>query len=194
MAVLIGLAVVVRIKLKSFKAVPSGFQNLIEAAVEQIANLVKGVMGDKLPFLGGYFFSIFAFILVSNYSGLLGLRPPTSDIATTLPLGLSTFILIHVTGVRMQKGKYFKEYLKPVFLFLPMNIIGELARPVSLGFRLFGNILGGVIIMQIIYSLGVPFTLVIPSALHAWFDLFVGALQAFVFTVLSLTFISLKTE
>ena len=194
MAALIGLAFFVRAKLKTFKDVPSGFQNSIEAAVETIANLVKNTMGGKMEFLGGYFFAVFAFILASNYSGLFGLRPPTSDIATTLPLALGTFVLIHVTGVRMQKAKYFKEYLVPFPVFLPMNIIGELSRPVSLSFRLFGNILGGVILMQIIYSLPVFVLIAIPSALHAWFDLFVGALQAFVFTVLSLTFISLKTE
>ena len=194
MAALIGLALVVRAKLKSFKEIPSGFQNIIEMAVEAIANLVKNTMGGKMEFLGGYFFAVFAFILASNYSGLLGLRPPTSDIATTLPLALGTFVLIHITGVRMQKAKYFKEYLVPFPIFLPMNIIGEMSRPVSLSFRLFGNILGGVILMQIIYSLPIIFQIVIPSALHAWFDLFVGALQAFVFTVLSLTFISLKAD
>ena len=195
MAILIGLALFVRVKLKSFKDVPKGFQNVVEIAVEMMSNLAKSTLGDKLGFLGGYFFAVFAFIIVSNYSGILGLRPPTSDIATTLPLGLTTFILIHITGIRIQKAKYFKEYLQPVFIFLPINIIGELARPVSLSFRLFGNILGGVIILQIIYSmLPIFIQFAVPSALHAWFDLFAGALQAFVFTVLSLTFISLRSE
>ena len=195
MALLIGLAVVVRIKLKSFKEVPSGFQNLIETAVEMITNLVKGVMGEKMQWLGGYFFAIFAFILASNYSGLFGLRPPTSDIATTLPLGLSTFFIIHATGIKNQKGRYFKDYLSPFPLFLPINIIGELSKPISLSFRLFGNILGGVVIMTILYSmLPVFLTFAIPSALHTYFDLFSGGLQAFVFTMLSLTFISLRTE
>jgi len=193
MAVLIGLALLVRFKLKSFKAVPMGFQNIVEIAVDAMNNLVKSTMGDKMQFLGGYFFAIFAFIIVSNYSGMFGLRPPTSDIATTLPLGLSTFILIHYAGIKMQPKKYFKEYLQPIPVFLPMNIIGELSRPISLSFRLFGNILGGLILMQIIYSmLPTVLTFIIPSVLHAWFDLFVGALQAFVFTVLSLTFINLK--
>ena len=194
MAALIGLALFVRAKLSTFKEIPSGFQNLIETAVETISNLVKNTMGGKMEFLGGYFFAVFVFILASNYSGLLGLRPPTSDIATTLPLALGTFVLIHVTGVRVQKAKYFKEYLNPIFIFAPLNVIGELSRPVSLAFRLFGNILGGVILMQIIYSIPIMLTIAIPSVLHAWFDLFTGALQAFVFTVLSLTFISLKAE
>ena len=193
MAVLIGLAVFVRIKLKSFKAVPAGFQNMVEIAVDMMNNLVKSTMGGKMQFLGGYFFAVFAFIIVSNYSGMFGLRPPTSDIATTLPLGLSTFVLIHYAGIKTQPKKYFKEYLKPIFLFLPFNILGELSKPISLSFRLFGNVLGGLILMQIIYSMLPPvLTYILPDVLHAWFDIFVGALQAFVFTMLSLTFINLK--
>jgi len=195
MAVLIGFAVFVRVKLKSFKDVPTGFQSLVETAVDMMTNLVRSVLGDKLKILGGYFFAIFAFILVSNYVGIVGLKPPTSDIATTLPLGLGTFVFIHIAGVRFQKGIYFKAYLKPIFIFLPMNIIAELSRPVSLGFRLFGNILGGVILSVIVYSM-LPTVLqfALPGVVHLWFDLFVGALQAFVFTMLSLTFIGLKTE
>jgi len=193
MGVLIILAIVVRVRLKSFKDIPSGFQNVIEVMVETMANLVKSTTGGNLDFLGGYFFSIFAFILVSNYSGLVGLRPPTSDLATTIPIALTTFILIHVLGIRAQKGKYFKEYLFPHPVFLPINIIGELARPVSLSFRLFGNILGGVIIINFMYDM-MPRALqfIVPNIAHAWFDMFAGALQAFVFTVLSMTFINLK--
>jgi F-type H+-transporting ATPase subunit a len=195
MAVLVGFALFVRCKLKSFKEIPTGFQGLIEAAVEMMSNLVRSIMGEKLKFLGGYFFGVFAFIVVSNYSGLFGLRPPTSDIATTLPLGLSTFVIIHATGIKRQKGKYFKEYLKPFPIFLPMNIIAEMSRPVSLGLRLFGNVLGGLILSAIVYSmLPTALTFVLPGIIHAWFDVAVGALQAFVFTMLSLVFISFKAE
>ena len=191
---LIIFALVVRIRSKSFKDIPSGFQNLLEYAVEAMDNLVHSTVGDKLDFLGGYFFCIFAFILTSNYSGLVGLRPPTSDLATTLPLALSTFVIIHALGINMQKGKYFKQYLSPNPIFLPMNIIGEISKPISLGFRLFGNMLGGVIIIQFVYTL-LPIFLrfVLPDILHIYFDLFAGTLQAFVFTVLSLTFIHMKT-
>ena len=193
MAILIALAVIVRIKLKSFKQIPLGFQNIIEMMVESINNLGKNSLGDKLSFLSGYFFSVFAFILVSNYIGLVGLRPPTSDLATTLPLALTTFGFIHFLAIKNRKGKYFKEYLKPFFLFLPFNILGELAKPISLAFRLFGNILGGIIIMEIMYSM-LPFAarFVLPDIGHVFFDVFVGALQAFVFTMLSMTFIQLK--
>jgi F-type H+-transporting ATPase subunit a len=82
-----------------------------------------------------------------------------------------------------------------VFIFLPMNIIAEMSRPISLGFRLFGNVFGGLILATIVYSmLPTILTFAVPGIVHLWFDLFVGALQAFVFTMLSLTFISLKSE
>jgi len=194
MGILIILAVVVRLKLKSFKDTPSGLQNVIETAVESIDGLVKSVMGGKLEFLSGYFFCIFAFILCSNYIGLTGIfRPPTTDLATTIPLALSTFILIHVMGIAMQKGKYFKDFLYPNPVFLPVNIVGDLSKPLSLSFRLFGNILGGLIILELMYSL-LPFVMrfVLPDIAHIYFDLFAGALQAFVFTMLSLTFIQQK--
>ena len=192
---LILFAVVVRIKVKSFKDIPTGFQNILEIAVESMDNLVKTTVGEGLDFLSGYFFCVFAFILISNYSGLFGLRPPTSDLATTIPLALSTFVLIHVLGASAQKGEYFKQYLSPHPLFLPMNIIGEFAKPVSLAFRLFGNILGGVIILEFVYTM-LPMALrfVLPDVIHAYFDLFAGTLQAFVFTVLSLTFIHIKAD
>ncbi|MCL2096417.1 MAG: F0F1 ATP synthase subunit A [Oscillospiraceae bacterium] len=193
MAVLIAFAVFVRIKLKSFKQIPSGFQNMVETAVDAIANLTRTNLGEKFDYLGGYFFAVFAFILASNYSGLFGLRPPTSDIATTLALALTVFVLLHYFGIKMRKGQYFKDYLSPFFLFLPMNIIGEISRPISLSFRLFGNILGGLIILEIIYGLPVFVRFAMPAALHGWFDLFSGGLQAFVFTVLSITYISLQT-
>lgn len=193
MGVLILLAVIVRIRILSFKDVPRGFQNAIEAAVEVMSNFAKGTMGPRLEGFGGYFFAIFAFILLSNYAGLFGLRPPTADLATTAPLAFSTFILIHVTGIRMSGKKYFKEFFEPNPIFFPINLVGELAKPISLGFRLFGNILGGVIILGLVYSM-LPFAMrfVLPDVLHAYFDIFAGALQAFIFTILSMTFITQK--
>lgn len=194
MAVLILFAVIVRVRILSFKMVPRGFQNIVEILVETMSGFAKSTMGEKLEGFGGYFFSIFAFILLSNYSGLLGLRPPTADLATTAALALSTFVLVHATGIYMRRGEYFKEYLAPNPVFLLLNIVGELAKPVSLGFRLFGNVLGGVIIIGLVYEM-LPFLLrfILPDILHVYFDVFVGALQAFIFTVLSMTFIAQKS-
>lgn len=194
MALLIGFAIVVRIRLRKFKEVPtSTFQHLVESIVEQIDSLGRTMMGEGFEGFYGFFMGVFAFILLSNYVGMLGLRPPTADLATTLALALTIFFLIHVTGIIRQKGRYFKSFFEPNPIFFPINLVGEISKPVSLGFRLFGNILGGLIIVGIIYEL-LPkiLTFVLPSVIHGYFDVIIGALQAFIFTVLSMTFIKQK--
>lgn len=193
MAVLILLAVVVRIKLNKFQEVPStGFQNFIETIVETMDSFVASNMGERYKYFGNWFFGIFAFILLSNLSGLFGFRAPTADLATTAALALTTFVLIHFMGITKSKGSYFKSYIEPFPLLLPMNIISELATPVSLSFRLFGNLLGGTIIMGMIYTLPAYVKVGIPAVLHVYFDVFAGFLQTFIFVMLSMAFISDK--
>jgi F-type H+-transporting ATPase subunit a len=195
MGAIIIAAVAVRLALPRFGSVPRGAQNVIEAAVELMSGFARNTLGDGLDGLGGVFFSVFAFILLSNYSGLIGLRPPTADLATTAALGLTTFALVQYGGIREQKGNYLKSFLKPYPVFLPINIIGELSKPISLAFRLFGNMLGGMIVVGLVYSM-LPLALrfVLPDILHAYFDYFAGALQAFIFTALSMTFIRQKAD
>jgi F-type H+-transporting ATPase subunit a len=197
MAAIILLAVIARIKLTTFKEKPSGFQNVIEIIIESMDNFVKGTMGERYAYFGNWFFGVFVFILVSNLSGLLGFRAPTADLATTAALGFATFFLIHFMGIFTQKGQYFKSYIEPVAVMLPMNIISEIATPISLSFRLFGNILGGSIIMGLVYS--IPFWLPlfflklgIPGVLHIYFDVFAGCIQTVIFVMLSMTFIKDK--
>ena len=190
MAFLIILAIIVRIMLFNWKLIPKGLQNAVELAVESFESFVKNSAGEKLMYLGGWFFTIFAFILLSNISGIIGLRPPTADWATTLAFSLATSIIIQIIGIKNRKGKYIKSFFEPVFIFFPLNLIGELARPVSLSFRLFGNILAGLILTSLVYSLlPVYLRLILPVALHIYFDLFTGILQTYIFCVLSLTFI-----
>lgn len=193
MAVLIIFAIIVRIKLKNFKEIPTGFQNVVESLVETMDNFTINTMGKEYRQFGGYFFGVFAFILLSNYSGLFGLRPPTSDLATTIVLAGSTFVLVHITGIKRQKKGYIKGFFEPNPIFLPINLISEISDILSLTFRLFGNILGGVIIVGLVYTM-VPYVLsfILPTALHLYFDIFSGALQAFIFTVLSMTMIQQK--
>lgn len=201
MAILIIFALIVRSKLNKFQDVPnSKFQNIIEFLIETMQGFTTQNMGDKYSYFGGWFFTLFAFILLSNFMGLLTFRAPTADLNTTLALALSTFALIHFMGIKVNKGNYFKGYLEPMWPLLPLNIIGEIATPISLSLRLFGNILGGTVIMGLIYSalqaghwilelLGA--TLITP-VLHAYFDVFAGFLQTFIFVILSMTFIKDK--
>ncbi len=193
MGCLIIFAIIVRIKLNKFKAVPNtGFQNFVEAIIEAMDNFVSSNMGTKYSYFGNWFFGVFAFILISNLIGLLGFRAPTADLATTAALGFSTFFLIHFMGILKAPKDYFKGYLEPFPFWIPMNIISNLATPVSLSFRLFGNILGGSIIMGLFYTLPAYVKVGIPAALHIYFDVFAGFLQTFIFVMLSMSFIADK--
>ena len=196
MGVLIVFAVIVRVKSRNFKEIPKGFQNAIEAIIEVFDNYLRFTVGDKLMFIGNWFFTVFALVLISNLSGIIpGIRPPTADWSFTLALAIVTFLLTHVLGAKYRKGEYVRNLLKPVFLFLPINVIGELAKPISTSFRLFGNMLGGLIMMTLIYSMAPVFArFIIPAALHVYFDLFSGVLQAYIFVTLSLSFINSATE
>ena len=192
MGILIAFGIFVRIKSRKFTEVPKGFQNAIEAIVELFDSYLRGTVGSKLTFLGYWFFTVFVFILLSNLSGLIpGMRPPTADYSVTLGLALITFFLIQFMGIRYRKGKYLKSFIEPMFLFLPINLIGELARPISLSFRLFGNMLAGLIMMSLIYAMVPVFIKFgVPAALHAYFDVFAGLLQTYIFCTLSMTFVS----
>lgn len=195
MGLLLIFAVVVRIRLKRFQGVPKGLQNLVEAWVEVMDRFTVSTMGPQLEGFGAYFFGVFAFVLFSNLSGLFGLRPPTADLATTIALALMSLLLIHGTGIFVQKSGYFKRYFSPNPVFFPINLVSEISSPVSLAFRLFGNMLGGVIIMGIVYGmLPTALTFILPDVLHAYFDIFAGALQAYIFTILSMTFIAQKAD
>ena len=138
---------------------------------------------------------IFIFILVSNLSGLLGLRPPTADYGVTLPLGLLTFTLVQVNKFRFSTiPNLWVDLCSPLPPWLPIwapiNVIGEVAVPVSLSLRLFANILSGAAMMALIYGLLQMFALVWPAALHVYFDIFSGAIQTYVFCMLTMTYIS----
>jgi len=196
MGVLIALAITVRVKIKNFKDVPTGFQNVIEGLVELFDNYLRTTVGDKLMFLGNWFFTVFAFILVSNIGGVFpGFRPPTADWSMTVAIAIVTFVLIHVIALRYRGMEYVASFFKPIFLFLPLNIIGELARPISISFRLFGNLLAGLVMMTLIYEITPIVTrFIIPAALHLYFDLFAGILQCFIFCTLSLSFIAASSQ
>lgn len=193
MAILIIFAIVVRIRLKKFTDVPNGFQNVVELMVESMDNFTVSSMGQEFRSFGGFFFSMFAFIICSNYISLLGLRPPTADLATTAVLALTIFAVTQGVGLTRRPKGYLKSFVEPNVIFLPINLIGEVSNTLSLCFRLFGNMLGSVIILGLVYNLLPVFLRIgIPVPLHAYFDLFAGALQAFIFTVLSMTFMRQK--
>lgn len=193
-AVLIALAFIMNraIKKADPEKVPGRFMNVVEMIVEMIDNMVVETMGSKNGLKFANYIGTLAFFLISaNLSGLLGLRPPTADYGVTLPLGIITFLLIQFNGFKHQKLGRIKGWFEPIPLFFPINIIGELATPVSLSLRLFGNILSGTVMLGLLYGL-LPklLTLVWPAFLHAYLDMFSGVIQTYVFCMLTMVFVS----
>ncbi len=188
-------AIVVNNKIKkvSPEDTPGTLQNIAELAVEALDKMVTTVMGKRAKKYVNYLGTIFIFILLSNISGLLGLRPPTADYGVTLPLALITFGMIQYINIKENKFGAFTSLFKPMPLFFPINFIGEVATPLSMSLRLFGNILSGTVMMALIYGLLPIFVKIgIPAALHIYFDLFSGAIQTYVFCMLTMVFVTDK--
>lgn len=171
---------------------PKGFLNIVELLVESIDKLVISSMGAKYgPRFANYIGTLACFILLSNVAGLFGLRSPTADYGVTLPLGIITFVMIQFNGFKHQKMGKVKAWFEPIPLFFPINIIGDLATPISLSLRLFGNVLSGSVMLGLVYGL-IPkiATLIWPAALHAYLDIFSGAIQTYVFCMLTMVFVA----
>ena len=174
--------------------VPGTFLNIVEYLVETVDNLTRANMGEKHGWkFSNYIGTLFAFLLVANLSGLFGLRPPTADYGVTLGLALITFVLIHYNGFKYEKAGHVGKLFQPLLL-TPINIIGEIATPLSMSLRLFGNILSGTVMMGLLYGL-LPkllqfFIWPIFGGLHVYFDVFSGAIQSYVFCMLTMVFIS----
>lgn len=178
---------------QDLKLRPEGKQNIAEffitAVYDQIEPMIEGEGWKFLPFIA----TIFIYIGFSNLIGLIpGLPSPTADLNTTLGLALVVFLVSHFEGMR-DKGVwgYIKSFGEPVIFLLPLNVVGELAKPISHSFRLFGNIVGGGIIITLIYQAAPG---LIPVPLHAWFDLFIGLIQALIFGMVAIAYIAVAKQ
>ncbi len=193
MLVLLIFALIANRKIRQGKDIPDTFQNIVEWMVESLDSMVANTMGKRGKIFRNYIGTIFLFILISNISGLFGLRPPTADFGTTLCLGLITFGLIQYNNIKFNRGRAFTDLFKPLPFLFPINLIGELAVPISLSLRLFGNVLSGTVLMALIYGLLPIFVkLGLPAVLHVYFDVFSGCIQTYVFCMLTMVFISQK--
>lgn len=175
--------------------IPNPFQVVAELFVQTFYDLTKDALDEKM--VKKYFpliCSLFMFLLLSNWLGILPkLSEPTKDLNTTLGLGVMGFFIAHHAGIKKKGLKvYAKAYFEPIFFMAPLNIIGELAKVVSISFRLYGNILGGAIIILVVSHL--IYSLVLPPFLILFFSLFIGTIQAFVFTMLTLVYISVQVK
>ncbi|MDD3368632.1 MAG: F0F1 ATP synthase subunit A [Lachnospiraceae bacterium] len=191
MLTLVLFAIAARVTISHASEVPGTFQNIIELIVEKLDHMVNGVMGIHASKFRNYIETIFIFILFCNISGLLGLRPPTADYGVTFALGLMTFVLIHFNKFRYQHvSGVIKGLCDPWPIWAPINIIGDVAVPISLSLRLFANVLSGVVMEALVYGLLSRIALFWPAALHVYFDLFSGAIQTYVFCMLTMTYVS----
>lgn len=195
MMVLIGFALVANRAIKRASEVPGQFQNVVEMLVEMLDKMVGGVMGKNAPKFVNYISTIFIFILMCNFSGLFGLRPPTADYGVTLPLGVMTFTLIQFNKFKYNKPKtIWTDMCSPLPpwlpLWLPINLISEVAIPISLSLRLFANVLSGTVMMALVYGLLGIIATAWPAGLHVYFDLFSGGIQTYVFCMLTMTYVS----
>ena len=183
---------------RNLKERPGTFQNMIETGIESLDGFVSGVIGKKLS--RKYFFflgSLFIFILLANYSGLIPgvgltkyLRAPTSSLSVTLGLGLVTFLFLQIAGLRAGTKHYVKRFVSPVAFMLPLMVLDEFIKPVSLAFRLFGNVFGEETVTHNLYDLlpiGAPIVMMGLSLLFC-------AIQAVVFTMLTSIYLEEAVE
>ena len=174
---------------------PRPFQIFGELIISILYDLTEDALGkDMAKKYAPMICALFMFLLLSNWLGIIPhLEEPTKDLNTTLGLGLMGFCIAHYAGIKSKGFKaYIKEYFQPIFFMMPLNLIGELAKIVSISFRLFGNIMGGSIIILVVSYL--TYSVILPPFLNAFFGLFVGTIQAFVFTMLTLVYISVQVK
>jgi F-type H+-transporting ATPase subunit a len=189
--VMLVLIVLAFLASRAVKMVPCGLQNFMEVVVSGIENLIEETMGPK----GKAYFPLLAtfalFILVSNLIALIpGFYPPTANLNTNGALALTVFAMTHIIGVKEHGFHYFKHFMGPILALAPLifiiEIIGHLARPLSLSLRLFGNMYGHEIVLMIFLAL-VPFLLPVPMMLMG---VLIAFIQTFVFTLLAMIYIA----
>jgi len=176
---------------RGIKLVPGRLQNFLEVVVGGLKGLLVDTMGEKGLIFFPLMATIFLFILTCNMGGIIpGFYSPTANLNTNCSMALTVFLLTHIVGVKIHGIKYIKQFMGPVWwmapIMIPVELIGHIARPLSLTMRLFGNIFGEDLVLIVLLLL-VPFLMPIPMLILM---LFTSLLQAFVFTLLAMMYIS----
>ncbi|MCR5184987.1 MAG: F0F1 ATP synthase subunit A [Bacilli bacterium] len=181
---------------------PKGLLLIAEIGVKFFDGFVEGLAGTRIPGFGGVVMCLAVYLFIAFIFGLTGLPSPVTYMAVPLSLGLIALICIHATSVKFTKWKYFKRYVDPFPVFLPINLLSMWAPALSLTLRLFGNAVAGMTLMSLLYAvlkgIGPAFTIealnktatvhlgyfitpLVTPVLHAYFDLFSGLIQTTVF-------------
>ena len=192
---LIGFIANRKLKAAADSDVPGTFQSALEMGMEALENMAQGILGGNARKFINYIGTIFLFILFCNLSGLFGLRAPTADYGVTFLLGMFTFFIVNYQGLKNRGVGHFTSLFQPIPVLFPINLIGEIANPISISLRLFANLLSGVIIMGLWYGMMPWFAKIgIPAALHVYCDLFSGCIQTYVFCMLTMVYVNDKME
>lgn len=192
------------------KKVPSGKQVIAEKIVGMLYNMVESTMGKGYISFAPYIGTLFTLSVLGSLSSLLGMRPLTADLSTTLGWALVTFVMVQGNNIRCNGVKgWLKGFIEPLPFLLPINLIGEIANPISMSFRHFGNIAAGMVITSLMYGAlaslsavllqwipsvfisSIPiFQLGVPAILSIYFDLLTSFLQAYIICMLTMVFVS----
>lgn len=193
MAILIGISVLATRKLE---LIPEKGQNLSELIIGGIEEFMVEFMGEEGRWMFPLIATIFIYIFVSNFVGLIpGFFPPTANLNTTASCAITVFIFTHYVGIKYHGAKYIKHFMGPIWWMAPLifliEIIGHLARVLSLSMRLFGNMMGHETVLAILFMLGGAFLAPLPIMAMG---VFVALVQAFVFFLLSIIYFSGSME
>ena len=177
---------------------PSKLQLAFETIVDAIEKQVASSMGQVAPFVVPLALTLFLYILIANWIGLIptrgNLEPPSADINFTLALALTVIVWMHITAIRKKGlGSYLRHFAQPYPALIPLEIIGEIVKPFTLALRLFGNIFAGTVMLAII-GLIPAWLLWLPNGLWKAFDLIIGAIQAFIFALLTILYFGFALE
>ncbi len=214
--IMAAIIILAHVLTRNLQTIPKGKQNFIEVVVEFINSLAKNNIGHLgrhfVPYLG----TVLIFLIMANTVSIfnilpngeqlyelthieffkhlpsISMRPPTRDVNATAAMALMSIVLVLAAGIRYKKfSGWLRSFVQPVPVVLPFKVLDYFIRPVSLCFRLFGNILGAFLVMELLYA-AIP--LILPAAVSIYFDLFDGILQAYIFVFLTSLYISEAVE
>lgn len=170
----------------------SNKQVIAELIVEKLRGITYGMLGEEGLRYRDYMVVVLVFIGASNLVGLFGQTPATMDLNVTVALALMSIILVEAAGIKKKgMGKWLKSFSQPMAVITPMNILELAIRPLSLCMRLFGNVIGATVIMELL-KMAVP--IFVPAAFSLYFDIFDGLIQAYVFVFLTSLYIKEAVE
>ena len=190
MAVLVLVAIILTRNMKIDHI--SKRQAIAETIVTKLTGMVEDMIGPEGKAYVPYLTTVLLYIGVSNIIGLFGFKSPTKDLNVTIALAVMSIVLVEAAGIyHLGVKKWLHKFVEPIAIVTPINILEVFTRPLSLCMRLFGNVLGAFVIMELI-KMVVP--VVLPAVFSLYFDLFDGLLQAYVFVFLTSLYISEEIE